>query len=232
MSWGVRASALLPSTLPGSALLPTARHSRSVTQLYVPPRREPPCLACADQPTTSMLAQNLSCTNWANWSAWDVCQQNVEWRRTFACRLSCYKAELAYDGVVCCAHTPPAPPPPPPAPPYSPSRLLEDSACQACPDLPSDELRQRDQSCDALTNNTRWWTSQRCRHNQTWREHKYCQFSCYWGGGAYANDTCCSTRLLAVPRPPVSPSPAPPAPPSPPPTVPCFVKNFRARMLP
>ena len=154
---------MAPSPSAAAALDPAVHYPRHATRLFIPKGPEPPCVPCADAPSASMVEQGLNCSTWSDWAAWAVCEQNTEWRSTFACRLSCYKAQLAYDGIHCCDHNAPAPLPLPPSPPLSPSHLLTDGACEACPDLPAEELRQLDQSCDAMSNGTRWWLSRRYR---------------------------------------------------------------------
>ena len=128
---------------------------------------------------------------------------------------------------------PPGGPPPPSHPPYTP--------CVFCTDEPMDFITNNGQTCATFPG-----LKHNCVNKDSWREHNWCQRSCFWAGVGYCRkendagvllsekcadmqggvvgsipDSCCEAPPPSPPDPPSPPAPPelpPPPPASPPPS--------------
>eukprot|EP00546_Thalassionema_frauenfeldii_P004699 CAMPEP_0178923094 /NCGR_PEP_ID=MMETSP0786-20121207/16525_1 /TAXON_ID=186022 /ORGANISM="Thalassionema frauenfeldii, Strain CCMP 1798" /LENGTH=1178 /DNA_ID=CAMNT_0020597545 /DNA_START=131 /DNA_END=3664 /DNA_ORIENTATION=- len=86
-----------------------------------------------------------------------------------------------------------------------PTRIIYDGNCHVCDDVPIDWMRPL--PCAGSP-----YLETKCNRNTAWRNAKYCQASCFYGGYGYDGDNCCRTTTEAfdpTTEPTVPPTPAP-----------------------
>ena len=75
-------------------------------------------------------------------------------------------------------------------PSTAPSSVNKEVDCTTCSDIGNSWMVDMNISCDsdqALT-----LISRKCNKNDTWRDNKYCQYTCFVSNNRYENDNCCS----------------------------------------
>mmetsp|Transcript_3315 Transcript_3315/g.5034 ORF Transcript_3315/g.5034 Transcript_3315/m.5034 type:complete len:513 (-) Transcript_3315:107-1645(-) len=145
---------------------------------------------CENDPPDHFRGDYLNCNTVDLTTFNNKCTYNSKWTLEKYCRLSCFRAGLAYEGDFCCNANDPIGDVPTKSPTASPtlqSGEVEEENCTECDNRQNEYMLTLAIDCE-----TSHLTRDKCNKNAGWREKTYCRLSCYKAGNGYSGDNCCT----------------------------------------